>query len=298
MITNLFREEIIDGQVKDNYENLIDSFIYIITFNADNYRPEWLPKDFDAIDLFSQKLLHHIISTNTLVHKSSFQSKLLEDQLIFFDPTSVFTLIRSQFETYLAFNHLFINSLSDEEQLITRFSLWILCGVKSKHKLNWDETEKNKKDLEIGNETITAATEDIKSTELFKNLSDTNKRKFFEAKNFQVIIENNTLKYVSWEEMSQRAGISEDFLQLYNMLSINAHPTYPSLLQIRDMHKNTMHIDLVKIGIGFVQFLIAFMIRDYCDSSSSALEKFKEIPEEYQALINHYNEVGRNKKHI
>lgn len=284
-------------KVRATFKLALDAYIKVVYRNAEN--------GFNALityeaDLLAQKFFLHCMSLEKLSTPQLYQSSLMQRQFELLDPISVWALLRSQFEAYLAFHHLFVTPTSDEEREI-RYKLWVVSGLKYRNRFpatieaHIQQQERERKQIE---ELI----EEIKQTPIYQGLLDEEKKKLkdiIKRKDWKVAFKDSHAISLSWPQLGQRTEMNQSlFSEIYNYLSIHSHPTYISVLQLGELYATKEDQSLALLGMNLSRFIISFMISDYCKFFVRSVAYFNELPNEYRAFINFYNSTFRGDHHM
>ncbi|MEK7432568.1 MAG: hypothetical protein AABZ74_05500 [Cyanobacteriota bacterium] len=272
---------------------LLNTFCDIRYFIQNNTLNPFL---LSSADILTKKFLLHGFSINNLfINKTEFDDEVFKEYGGH-DALSIWTLLRSQFESYAVFNHIFINPKT-EEDIHIRCALWVISGLKyrNRHIPKTKEAE-DKKLASI--ETINDYETKIQNQPSFKSLDEDNKNKFLrfmKDKEWQFFIEEHKIKKIAgFSEMILRAGFSKRiFEQFYNQLSLYSHPTYVAIHQLNSEGWEDFVPTLSKFGVECSTRFISAMIIDYCKIFPQATKFFNKLPKEVKYLIEFENHVVR-----
>nr|WP_293300032.1 hypothetical protein [Allomuricauda sp.] len=177
----------------------------------------------------------------TLSNGMSFSSKENESHNAFIDIHSMSSIFRSLYENYGYFNHLFIQGWNEEE-FIVLYNMWKICSLnqrlnlvkKNTSPLSDENSTKIKKEKEFVNKLIS----EIKSTSIYSS----NQKKiddYIKNNRWQLTINKGRVQNISWKNIyaNTNKNHSEDS-RSYQMLSLDAHPSYYSVFQFGDLYKN------------------------------------------------------------
>lgn len=280
---------------KPAFEKLLDSLIkFILDSNPIKYIPENSSIFNDAYFL-CQKSFLHAFSLNELMKESSFNSELLKKEVRFIDPISMVALLRAQFETYVAFNHIYINPESKEE-LEIRYKCWKLSGLKyqSKYKPKQNDPNRQKHEAKLKEESkvMDNLLKEIMKNEFFRQMPKKVQERIKKRCRWKFSFKDK--KSLNWEEMFFRTGFKKEvFNQSYNLLSFYSHPTYISVIQLKSMFNNGYYKVISNNALMFSCILIAFLIFDYIKLFPKCRIVYNKLPEEHQVLITFFNETFR-----
>lgn len=178
----------------------------------------------------------------------------------FIDHSSVATLGRTAFETYLAFHYVFVN----EDQTLSEFrcQTWELAGLTDRSRLFASTTDSKEKLISEG-QRISFLKSKISQNSHFHALSESHKKH---------IISGRWRANIPWKDLATLAGFHGTYFDsLYNHLSGHAHGSYISALQIRDASSSLNEADLsgaiVQLGCVLCAHLIHAYTRIFPDSA-------------------------------
>ena len=181
---------------------------------------------------------------------------------------SMLSLIRDLYEAFCAFELIYIYPDSEDKRLIM-YNLFLIQGLKERQKnYHSKEYDEQKKQDECA---IEKAKKEIKNTELYSKLNNTNKNALdylmdIRPTYWRVIDENSNdvFKKFKAEEDYVLFGIKiESFEDTYSYLSMFSHPSYISILQFKSAYTNQGD-NFVCLAIRYAVVLMSFYIADYC----------------------------------
>ena len=220
------------------------------------------------------------------------------------DPTILVTLIRNMFEALCAFELVYILPNSTDKKLIAN-NLYQISGLKYRQRFAYDNMNpEHRKKLDSEKEDIDEYIKEIKETELYNNLDSKNKSILENAikdKNFQIYIDkDNKVKKYGWGDIPSLYGIRLDFFKnIYTYFSLNAHPSYISILQFKDMFKKD-NMDCIQLAITAMQSCFVFLsvcLADYTRLFPQVMETYKKFSIEDQILLNFHNRLARGEEY-
>lgn len=204
------------------------------------------------------------------------------------DLSSIYSLIRMQFELHALFYHLFIPCIDIEENVL-RFRLWELENTKYRIKNNPLETPEilvQKKDDEEYEITIL---ESIDKLNYFQNLPRAQRDWLVKKCHWRFTSES--LSSVTWKnpvsykELIKNTRIDEStFNNLYAMLSNHTHPTLHGVYHHSTL--SDLHIKQQKfVAISLVGIVTASIIEDFATRFGSARERLQAYGENTKEII-------------
>ncbi len=91
------------------------------------------------------------------------------------------------------------------------------------------------------------------------------------------------------------AGVNEVFMHLYSLMSLSTHPSNITVFQYAQMFEKNFDAEMTFTFLGYSKIIMAFMIADYCKYFPIAKEKFLELPEINQLLVDSLNGTFRGR---
>lgn len=211
------------------------------------------------------------------------------------DPFSVWPIVRSQFENYCNFNHLYAFHKNEEFANIL-YGLWAISGFKYRQKLTVASPENIEK-KEREKENIESLIQEIKSNSFYTHLKSEGRDTILNAikkKDWKLTSEDNRyVKTIHWQQMFVNAGCKNAMDSSYNYMSLNSHPTYVSIFQFAEMYKEQFHHSNTFFALRYATLIGSFLISDYCKLFSIAKASFDKLPIVNQLVINSHNRVFR-----
>lgn len=214
------------------------------------------------------------------------------------DTFGMLNIVRSQFESFCTFNHIYINTKGREETTLL-YNLWVIAGLNYRQKfVNHIGTPENMAKFLSEKEEIEKIINVIRCNSIFASMDSSQQAKIehaIERKSFQVTVEGTIVKgNVAWWELLMRTGVNDMFGQMYNSLSLSTHPSNVSVFQFAEMYTDKSFIKSTQFAVNFSKLLLCFMIRDYCHYFPECKEYFGSTPKLHQHLINSYNSTMRS----
>jgi len=220
------------------------------------------------------------------------------------DPTILYTVIRNMYEALCAFELINIIPNTDEKRIII-YHLFKISGLKYRQRFFDVEnlTPEQKKKGEIEKQEIDKSINIIKNTSLYLSLSQSDKckiEKVIKDKTYQIVIDDdNKVKLLGWKDIPRTFGAVDMNLGfLYTNFCLNAHPSYVSMFQFRDMFSKdnpeyiSMTIDCIRICLTILGIYLA----DYITLFPQVLETYKTFSMEDQFLLDFHNYLARGEK--
>lgn len=216
------------------------------------------------------------------------------------DPTLLFTLVRNQYECLCLFEQINIIPKSEEKKDFLSL-IHQISGLKYRQRFKSQATTpesicKLEKEAEI----IDSDVQIVKSSTVFKTLDSNSKNvvhKAIRQRKYQLFFKNDTtLQELWWKDFADKFGMKKNCIDnLYSYLCLNAHPSYPSIMQFRDAFaKNDP--EFIRMALFATQTFIIFLsvfIVDYMKMFPVIIEDFKRLSEETQMILTIYNDTFR-----
>lgn len=221
------------------------------------------------------------------------------------DPTILITLIRNMFEALCAFELVYVLPNTTDKKLIV-YNLYKISGLKYRQRFYSDEmSDDYKNQYESEKQDIEEYIQQIKETELYRTLLTKKEKSKIDTsikdRYYQIVInESNIVKKCAWGDIPPLFGIKLDFFKImYTYFSLNAHPSYISILQFRDMFKlnnsEFLKISLTAMKSCFV--LLSICLADYIRIFPQVMNTYESFSLEDQILLNFHNRLARGEEY-
>lgn len=247
------------------------------------------------LQMFFSKALHfkHLLKGVILKNDRLNMNRIL-------DPTLLFTLVRNQYECLCLFE--LINIIPNSEEKKDFLSLiHQISGLKYRQRFKSQATTpesicKLEKEAEI----IDSDVQIVKSSSVFNTLDSNSKNVVHDAikhRKYQLFFKNDTkLQELGWKDFADKFGMKKNCIDnLYSYLCLNAHPSYPSIMQFRDAFAKN-NPEFIRMALFATQTFIIFLsvfIVDYMKMFPVIIEDFKRLSEETQMILTVYNDTFR-----
>lgn len=284
---------------------LLDKFIsaYLEIVLKHNYDPVSTQAEADS------RMAFQMFVTKALSIKKILQGIEYDDGINhlnrIIDPTILITLIRNMFEALCAFELVYVLPNSADKKLIAH-NLYQIAGLKYRQRFAYENMKpEHQKLLDSEKEDIEVYIKEIKDTELYKTLDSKNKSQIDNAikdKNYQLYINrDNKVKRYGWGDIPKLYGIKLDFFKdIYTYFSLNAHPSYISILQFRDMFKkddNPVFVQLAVTGMKSCFVFLSICLADYIRLFPQVMNTYGSFSIEDQILLNFHNRLARGEEY-
>lgn len=185
----------------------------------------------------------------------------------FEDLSTIFTIVRMQFEMHALFFHLFM-PCDDIEENVLRFRLWELEGIRSSIDTFASSTDPEHLKKKQSNENYEVAIVNaIRSIKYFQNLTEAKRERLIEKNHWRFssssLSSNDWKKPLSYKELILSTGLKPKIFEgLYAQLSEHTHPSYSGVLQNFNMSADDIAISRY-VATMHAGFVTANMIVDY-----------------------------------
>ena len=220
------------------------------------------------------------------------------------DPTILITLIRNMFEALCAFELVYVLPDSSDKKLIAH-NLYQIAGMKYRQRFAYDGMKPEYQfKLDSEKEDIEECIKEIKDTALYNALDSKNKSIIENAiknKNFQIFIDkDNKIKQYGWGDTPPLYGVKLSFFKnIYTYFSLNAHPSYISILQFKDMFKkdNPEFVQLAVTGMKSCFVFLSICLADYIRLFPHVMRTYESFSIEDQIHLNFHNRLARGEEY-
>jgi hypothetical protein len=243
------------------------------------------------------KLVNQMIFTKALTLKKmlegiNFQSKtgIVLNSII--DPTIVAMLIRNLYETVFMFNHIYVQPKTDSERLIS-YKLWVYSGLSYRQRFEkYAITEDAQIKCKEEKKEMDSLQKEIQD---YYKLPENDKTIFkILRKDCKIKFDNGRINSLSWKTIAINAGLRDDFFdEIYNYLSLYAHPSNVSVFQFNDLFKSC---EMVVHNLKYAFMFLSVFIADYIKVFPDILKLFEALPIEWQIAINFKNTLAREEQ--
>lgn len=217
------------------------------------------------------------------------------------DSTVLYTLVRNMYEALCAFELVNIIPDTDDKRTIV-YHLFKISGLKYRQRFFTSEnmTPERLELCNTENQEINESIDIIRKTVLYSSLKPKNKEKIEKAiknKEYQIIIDtNNEVKLLGWKDVPQLFGATNmDIGFLYTYFCLNAHPSYVSMFQFRDMYSkdDPAYVGITRGCVKTCLMILGIYLADYMKLFPQILDTYKEFSIENRFLLNLPNVVAR-----
>ena len=219
------------------------------------------------------------------------------------DAASIWGLVRSQYELFAAFNNIFIQHASGEQELL--YHMWVISGLKYRQRFG-KPLKDDRIPHEIADELRAKAESEFKliqdleqkvrQSEVYLKLSSDKQIVLNDAlkrKEFKFFFKDGVPIKQAWHELFNRTVSSEVFDPFYTYMSLWTHPSNVSAFSFKDLYSGGHAEGQVQMAVNFASFLLAFMLRDKMSLFPGCRQAFDSLPPPHQVLLDAWNEWFR-----
>lgn len=202
--------------------------------------------------------------------------------IILFDPTSMFSLLRSLYELVFTFRNIYIMTETEGERQILLY-IWKICGLNNRQKESalpkgpnqeyYEKQKKEAKDIEIMKQEISSilAALNIKKSakkDIERTLNEIITKKSTSIKGYKFDKEVSCItafRKISLTSSPQYIYKDPQLGIIYTIFSMHTHPSYLSILQFGQMYKDEQYKKQLKEVLTSACILNAHLIQDFCN---------------------------------
>lgn len=229
------------------------------------------------------KFYFHGLTINKISEGFNFQSKYFGNGAVakqkFVDVSSILTIGRSQLETLLMYQHLYINS-ENENELWLRYYAWIYTALLQRSDTP-TRTVKTKQKKEDDIKAMEILREKMKNLFPLTELSEKQQKSLIEKGNGKL--------FKTWDTIFKDSGFSNGiFNKLYYILSVYAHTEGLSVIQMKSAKYNTTkeeNSDMVFIQLFCSTLMTAVMIDNICKKHERCQNRFEKMDKKLKYTV-------------
>ncbi|SHG02203.1 hypothetical protein SAMN05444274_12012 [Mariniphaga anaerophila] len=259
----------------------------IYTARKETQLNEWQSYSNLLIDKFaihSSTFFH--ISSGIIEHKKSGETRKLNG----YDLFTVNTTIRVMIETYIAFNHLFVEPNSEEEKYF-RFLLWELDGLfqEKKYDVELSDFDGVETVLASRDAKIDSKTEEIKNSDFIKEIPENELKKIFDSakrkSDWKFLFENGRIRPLKIIELVKHCCKMRAFVNTYKHSSIHTHSNFPAIEEFKRLRGKLISKEYTDPITRLAIYLTCLFIYDICEIDKNAKKRLGEMPPEINDFI-------------
>jgi len=279
---------------KDWFNLHLDCLIHLSQKHKKTYNSDFEEQGKIVLHMLFAKAL----SINNLLKGISYQKGAIKLNEII-DPTAIAVLVRNIFETVTIF-HINYRFHSDPSTREIIYKLWVMSGLKYRQKSGTaTSSAANQQKMQEELQQINDLETEIKSNPIYLALNPKEQGKLdtcMKDKKFQVTIENGKVNMLAWHQLIEKMGFAKSYHdQIYNYLSLYAHPSNPSVFQFSQMfNKSSLDfLGMAKFNLQLGIWLLSAFIADYLHFFPEALKYYEEQDDLTQIAVNFSNKTIR-----
>lgn len=215
------------------------------------------------------------------------------------DYSSLIALVREVYEMVCIFEVVFVLP-DDLEKKRILYNLFKMQGFSERQK--YDALPKdNRERKEYEQLEIRRMAEDIRSTKFYNSLDHVNKQKLdnhIKTCNHKLVLgRDGSVGKVNYETAPSLFNVKEKcYKNIYSFISLHAHPSYISLLQMGFETPDKRECGyLVGTATTYLCLLLSFFIPDYCTISSCAMDIFNKLDITTKFVLGFQNHCFKSK---
>jgi len=250
--------------------------------------------------LYDWQIYSNLLIDKFAIHSSSFfhiskgiierKKSSVTLQLKGYDLFTINTTIRAMIETYVTFNHLFVEPKNSDESHF-RYLLWKLDGLfqERKYDIKSDDFDGLAEFIEYKEKEINSTIDSITNSIFFKQISKIEISKIF----------NPTKKTVNWRfaydgsrvlplkiiELVKHCCKTRAFVNTYKHSSLHTHSNYPSLNEFKSVRSRLLSTEYTDPITRLSIYLTCLIITDICEIDKNSEKKLKDFPLDIRELI-------------
>lgn len=216
------------------------------------------------------------------------------------DFSILFTIARSVYESFIAFELLFVLPKTEEQQTIL-YNLFMAQGLSERLK-DLDEEVKRNNPVRVQQEQddIDNCQKAIEETNLYAVLDQQTKamlKNAFGKKYRYAFKEDNTLEFINFENAHSLLKVKGNlFDHMYSFFSLHGHPSYLSLIQFQDAYKNDCRADInmAKHATQCILSFLSIFIVDYMKLNPEVKTMYDKLEWPRRFAIGMYEDAMRD----
>ena len=220
------------------------------------------------ISTFIRKIVYHSLSLHHLSKGSILNTK--QKDVIIIDASTCFIVTRALIETYITFNHMYIQPKTEEEQFF-RFKLWEISGFIPRQTLNplHGTTYKDEEKATIDKLKIA-----LESDPFYETLSRDQKKR---------LDKYGLPRILGWKELIKECGFDDKIVNGYSHFSQYTHSDYFAMQQVK---YDNYRIDVfdrpdrqdINLCLRLAQVFISKSINDVVDLIPECKKTYDKLP--------------------
>jgi len=287
------------------YQNPLNFYEYILlgplsqvyVAKKETNLPRWLNYSNLLIDKFaihSSSFFH--LSSGIIERKSSTP----DVKVTGYDLFTVNSVFRVMMETYITFNHIFIEPKTEEEKLF-RYYLWKIDGLfeKKKFKIDYESMPILKSVQEKDKLELSDMLELVKKNLFYNSLEVSEVGKIYDVEKRKslwkfVINENNKVRPLKIIELVEQVCKTDAFINAYKYASVHTHSGFISIEHFEKTRSKPISEEYTDPLTRLAIYLTALIIEDICKIDENAKTQFLSLPDFFRDFITGINKSIRD----
>ncbi|MFS4418310.1 DUF5677 domain-containing protein [Maribacter sp. 2307ULW6-5] len=258
---------------------LLGPLTEIYTARKETELSEWMEYSTLLIDKFaihSSSFFH--LSNGIIEHKKSGEIKKMNG----YDLFTVNTTIRVLIETYVAFNHIFVEPKTNSEKHF-RFLLWKLDGLyqEKKYEIELTDYKEIEEVLKERDNQISKTISEIEKSEFINSIPKNYLIKIFDPSKkkskWRFLIKNNRLRVLQIIDLIKHCCKTRAFINTYKHSSIHTHSNYPAIEEFRKVKGKVISSEYTDPFTRLAIYLTCLFINDICEIDNNSNQKLNEM---------------------
>lgn len=293
--------QLIDCETIKDCKQYIDIMLDCMFSVVINTNPRYSELDIQGdAKIMLQMFYLKCMNVKCLIDGCGFEQKQ-ENQVYTLSPivdyASIFSLVRSLYEAFCAFELIFVLPDTKEKRLIMYESFQIQ-GYQERQSYYHSSCYVKQKENEAI--LINVAKQNIRNTDLYKNLSTNTKNAIEQNHTFWRYFDNNNEIHKFKKETDYILfGIkTEVFENMYSYFSLYSHPSYISIIQFKDAFNDNIEQQnqFVSTAVRNIIVLMSFIIADFCELFPTCNDLIKSMDKAKRNLVFFFDNDFRDKK--
>jgi len=266
---------------KEEYIELLDLFAQTV----ESIRGQKIPEGYEWMNETQGcaiKLFHHLGSLYYLSNGTSLPP-LMNHEISYIDVSSMIVILRSAFETYLAFNYVYVSPSSSDDRLF-RYLIWDLGGLIDRQSFAAVEPENVAK----------KESEKILVKHLQEKIINMSQYKTLSKAQMNAAINGDWKLGQSWADLAEKSGIDKGYFKsTYRYLCAYSHTGNLSIFQLSQLTSQEDKIEFADTWLSIGLVVMSHFICDYITVYPSAKKVLDDNP---KASDNAYrwNSIGHS----
>jgi hypothetical protein len=248
----------------------------------------------DKFAIHSSSFFH--LSEGIIEHKGSTDKIKIKG----YDLFTVNSLFRVMIETYITFNHIFVEPKTDEEKQF-RFYLWKIDGLfeKKKFKIDYENLPELKIVEEKDKKELSEMLDLIKLNPFYNSLNAIELLKIYDPERRKSlwkfsITENYKVRPLKIIELVEQICKTDAFINTYKYTSVHTHSGFISIEHFEKTRSKPISEEYTDPLTRLAIYLTALIIEDICKIDKNAGTQFLSLPEFFRDFITGINKSIRN----